>query len=626
MFEKLKKMKKNEEETTEEFYSEEGDFGEFENVKVKEEDKQEDATYYEEVTIEEKKKKRNKTFIIIMGILIVLLVVVLIIRGCVLKQGKLKAIEVQVPTIVYLGETTEITGVAQGSGALWQTAYNFDTTNAGVADLEAKGQLTGKKVTNEIIPITTGRFAVVTTAKLGSIELGTVERQVIVCRKLTKQSLTTENIIVEEKATNRINLDVGTEDECFSNLRYTIVDPSIATIDENGNITGIKAGTSVINITDGETEVKEIIEVKASEDLTKVKEIKIETTNITIKVGEEKSIKYTIEPATATNKNLIWTTNNQGVVTVSSKGVVKGIGVGTGVITVTTEDKSVSKLIIVKVEKKATTTQTPTKPTEPAKDTTAPKLTSVKIYSNNENKTKAKTGDTITVEVVSNEGLNTKPSIYIGDNSVVVTCGNGTTPTCKGSYKVLSSDKAGAVSLKIVGYKDKAGNTGSQVTTTTDKSSVAIYIPGWGEYTTTPCDTTDTENCKTTSGFLKQKCKGTTTTPSTPCSWQGSGGPTSNSNNCYYGTGESYYCRSTYNSNKDYWFGCYTGRPSGCNLDVLTYEGSCSLYYKNCSCVGGSSESTTCTGWINDELTTSCTAATNSIKCTAKTLYQVREK
>lgn len=57
-------------------------------------------------------------------------------------------------------------------------------------------------------------------------------------------------------------------------------------------------------------------------------------------VGETLQLNATVSPSNATDKGVAWTSSNTSVATVSSTGLVKAVGAGTTVITVTTNDGS----------------------------------------------------------------------------------------------------------------------------------------------------------------------------------------------------------------------------------------------------------------------------------------------
>ncbi|QEP44468.1 hypothetical protein D5085_15820 [Ectothiorhodospiraceae bacterium BW-2] len=104
-------------------------------------------------------------------------------------------------------------------------------------------------------------------------------------------------------------------------------------------------------------------------------------------------------------------------------------------------------------------------------DTTAPILTDMSIASNNSNNTQAKVGDTVTLSFTTDGSHSGTPIVTLGGNGVTVTNTSGNTYTA--SYTLQAGDTEGAVSFTI-DANDAAGNAMTQVTATTDSSSVSF--------------------------------------------------------------------------------------------------------------------------------------------------------
>ena len=83
-----------------------------------------------------------------------------------------------------------------------------------------------------------------------------------------------------------------------------------------------------------------------------VTNVKIEATKTTIKVGETTILKAVVEPTTATNKKVTWSSSDDKVATIDSKGQVKGIKEGEATITATTEDGNKKATLKITIEKK----------------------------------------------------------------------------------------------------------------------------------------------------------------------------------------------------------------------------------------------------------------------------------
>ena len=88
-----------------------------------------------------------------------------------------------------------------------------------------------------------------------------------------------------------------------------------------------------------------------AEDVIAVKEVKLNTTKWSTKVGEKLSLKATILPENASNKALKWETTDEKVAMVDDKGNVTAVGVGTATISVVALDSGVFATCKVEVSK-----------------------------------------------------------------------------------------------------------------------------------------------------------------------------------------------------------------------------------------------------------------------------------
>ncbi len=66
--------------------------------------------------------------------------------------------------------------------------------------------------------------------------------------------------------------------------------------------------------------------------------VSVSPTSASIEINETVELTATVSPEDATNKDVTWSSNNTSVATVSSSGIVTGVGEGSATITVTTDD------------------------------------------------------------------------------------------------------------------------------------------------------------------------------------------------------------------------------------------------------------------------------------------------
>ena len=81
----------------------------------------------------------------------------------------------------------------------------------------------------------------------------------------------------------------------------------------------------------------------------RVTSVKISPTTFTLRVNVKKQLVPTILPSNATNKGVIWTTSNTKVATVTSGGLVTGLGKGKATITLTSVDGSKKATCVITV-------------------------------------------------------------------------------------------------------------------------------------------------------------------------------------------------------------------------------------------------------------------------------------
>ncbi len=152
--------------------------------------------------------------------------------------------------------------------------------------------------------------------------------------------------------TEQITLTPAISPENASNKAVTWAsdDETIATVDENGVVTGVKEGEVDIIVTtvDGE---------KTAACKVTVESVRVESIDVTqvskLGIGDSKPLTATIIPETATVQDVIWSSDNPAVAAVDENGVVTGKSAGEAVITATAVDNeeiSASATITVSAE------------------------------------------------------------------------------------------------------------------------------------------------------------------------------------------------------------------------------------------------------------------------------------
>jgi len=119
-------------------------------------------------------------------------------------------------------------------------------------------------------------------------------------------------------------------------LKWSSSDKKIAKVSKSGSVTGVKKGTAVITVTTCNGK-KAACKVKVKE--IPVTSVKMSKSSHKGKTGESFNLKAEILPVNASYKKIKWSSSNEKVAKVSSKGVVKLFGPGKAAITATACNK-----------------------------------------------------------------------------------------------------------------------------------------------------------------------------------------------------------------------------------------------------------------------------------------------
>ena len=245
---------------------------------------------------------------------------------------------------IKVGSTTQISANIEPSNAT-NSELVWTSSDPSIATVTDKGVVKGVKSGVITITAKTKDGKVVATSKITVEELAPTPTPMVI----TSISFTDDNVSVEKDKSLNLIVEIEPVELSSSKLSWESSDNSIVTVDDNGKITGIKKGTATITVTTNNGK-KATCTVTVVDNTIPVESITLNPSEVEIGVGGSKQVIATIEPSNATNRELIWTSNNINVATVDANGIVTGVGVGETTITVKTKDGTVVDTIVVTVD------------------------------------------------------------------------------------------------------------------------------------------------------------------------------------------------------------------------------------------------------------------------------------
>ncbi len=155
--------------------------------------------------------------------------------------------------------------------------------------------------------------------------------------------------------TVQLKATVLPENATNKNIKWTTLNPGVATVSDQGLVTGIAEGTTQIYATSASnSQCYAICRITVAKQKVPVTGIELANNAFGIpfevNIGKSLILSPTVKPANATNKDIIWTSSDSGVADVKN-GMVTGISEGSVTITATTVDGGFSASCAVNVTK-----------------------------------------------------------------------------------------------------------------------------------------------------------------------------------------------------------------------------------------------------------------------------------
>ena len=215
---------------------------------------------------------------------------------------------------LYEGKQESVTARMKPSQYKAVTYYSLDTS---VATVDGSGKITG-------IAPGTAIVRAVTANGLGSDCVVTV---LPISVKLNRDTLT-----LKHGASDTISATLQPSGTRGKTVAWTSDDPTVAAITSTGKVTGVAPGTTTVRATlqNGTQAVCEVtIEPVAVSGVT------VSPYSATLTIGQTQTFTATVSPSNATDQSVVWSSDDESVVSIDQNGLATCVGVGQTKITAT---------------------------------------------------------------------------------------------------------------------------------------------------------------------------------------------------------------------------------------------------------------------------------------------------
>lgn len=244
---------------------------------------------------------------------------------------------------------------------------------------------------------------------------------------LSKITLNKTSLTIKEKSTATLSVTYSPSNASNKNVTWKSSNSNIVTVNSQGILTGVSAGTATITVVSADGGYVSSCKVTVEAISKNVTSVSLDKKELTITAGETTTLKATINPSYAQNKNITWSSSNENIATVKD-GKISAISPGTTEIKVITEDGNKEAICKVTV-----------------------KSPPIKSISFEESETTVYVGSTTTLNTISEpENSIIENPIWTSSNTEVATVENGeVTALFPGETTITISNQDNSINASI---------------------------------------------------------------------------------------------------------------------------------------------------------------------------------
>ena len=167
--------------------------------------------------------------------------------------------------------------------------------------------------------------------------------------QIEKIEISIDNTTLQKGEQKKLSVTISPQEASDHEVSYSSSNPQVATVDENGNITALTSGSTVITVKAKENNVQAQIEIFV---YSKVTGITLDQSEIYMQVGDSFKINANIEPEDANNKNILYKSSSEETAQIDTNGYITAKQEGETTITAMSEEnqeiKKECKVIVVR--------------------------------------------------------------------------------------------------------------------------------------------------------------------------------------------------------------------------------------------------------------------------------------
>lgn len=188
-----------------------------------------------------------------------------------------------------------------------------------------------------ISAVNEGRVTITVRATDGSGKIATCEVFVSSTTPVKTLTITPETLDLHVGYSQQLTATITPDDAYTKTLQWMTSNSNVATVNSNGVVTGRGVGTATITAitTDGSNLSASCAVLVTT---VPVESVTLNRTELEMNEGSSYTLSATVLPSDAYDRSLTWTSSNPSVATVNYNGRVTAVGIGSTIVTATTND------------------------------------------------------------------------------------------------------------------------------------------------------------------------------------------------------------------------------------------------------------------------------------------------
>ena len=232
--------------------------------------------------------------------------------------------------------------IVYNSGFIFNRMANIEVNGNNVGEIEFTSSANcfswqSVRLNNIALEDGLNTVRITTATEFGGVDIDFLEIE-IPTQPVTNVTVSPTTLNIEAGETSTITASIVPADADDQEVTWSSADSTIATVDADGLVTGVAAGTVVITATSNDGGFEATSSVTVTAIPIDVTGISIAPQNLNLVEGDTQRITATVSPSNADDASVSWQSSDTSIATVNTNGLVRAIAAGVTTITVTTTD------------------------------------------------------------------------------------------------------------------------------------------------------------------------------------------------------------------------------------------------------------------------------------------------